>query len=499
MLHSTRPFDAVLATGLVLLAFLLLGPVLTIPLHVPLNYNEGWNAGFDTRAVWPGSDPLYPGPDDFVFNNYPPLGFLIVGEVGRYVFGDMILAGRVVALASMVVVAGLTGLIVRQVGGAIRPALAASLLLLLLAASFYRVYIAMDDPQWLAHALMLGGLSVLLRGGTVRRASPALPQIVIAALLMVAGGFVKHNLIALPIAVTLWLLWLDLRVAAAWLVAAAATLALGLGLTDAVFGHVAFDDVLRHHRVFRVSRLVAAAGALAPLLPMAIIVGVLLRRRRSGDGVILVALFGVVALLTGVLQRLGDGVNYNAQFETLIALCMGFGLAATSVGAAPMSWRGRSFGPAWLCLAATLPIFITAPWRLPGAWHDVTDRYDRAVAWQPMIARIAATPGPAGCEMPSVCYWAGKSFSVDIFNLTQSAMDGGPIAGFDAIVARQGFASFEYDPTSHVHVNAVRVLGFDPVMRSFAQTYTPVASGPGGSILLVPVGPSLPAHAANGR
>ncbi|WP_419730476.1 hypothetical protein [Lichenicola sp.] len=487
MTHSDRPIDTLLAAGLVLLVFLLLGPVLTIPLHVPLNTNEGWNAGFDTRAVLPGAGPLYPAPGDFVFNNYPPLGFLIVGAAGRFVFGDMILAGRILALASMLAVAGLTGLIVRQLGGAVRPALAASLLLLLLACSFYRAYVAMDDPQWLAHAFMLAGLAVLLRGGTVQRRPPALWQIAAAAGLMVAGGFIKHNLVALPVAVTLWLLWLDRGVAAAWLVAAALSVALGLGLTDAAYGDMAFLDVLRHHRTVKVSRLIYAAGALAPLLPMAAIVGVLLRRRSAGNGVVLVAVFGTVALVTGIPQRLGDGVNYNAQFETLIALCVGFGLALGGSWAARPSWRGRSAGPAWLCLAAALPIIGTAPWRLPAAWHDVTDRYARQAAWQPMIARIASLPGPAGCEMPSLCIWAGKPLSVDVFNLTQSAMQGGPIAGFDAMVARRGFASFEYGPASHTHSDAVSRLGYDPVMRPFAQAYAPVASGPGGSILLAPV------------
>ena len=492
MPHPTKPFDLVLAAAVVLVAFLLLGPVLTIPLHVPLNANEGWNAGFDTRAVWPGAGPLYPGPGDFVFNNYPPLGFLIVGGLGRFVFGDMILAGRVVALVSMLSAAALTGLVVRQLGGAVRPALAASLLLLLLACSFYRAYVAMDDPQWLAHALMLAGLAVLLRGGTVHRLPPQAGQIALAAALMVAGGFVKHNLVALPVAVTLWLAWLHTRLAVTWLVAVAAALALGLGLTAAAYGHAAFIDVLRHQRSVQASRLIYAAAALAPLLPMAAIAGVLLRRRHAGDGVILVALFGAVALPTGILQRLGDGVNYNAQFETLIALCMGFGLALGRAGTAPPSWRGRASAPAWLCMVAVLPIIGTAPWRLPAAWHDVTNRLAREAAWQPMIARIAASPGPAGCEMPSLCHWAGKPFSVDLFNLTQKAMQGGPIDRFVAMARARGFGSFEYAPASHTHADAVRKLGYDPVMRPFAEAYAPVAFGPGGSVLLAPAGPPLP-------
>ncbi|MGI4746274.1 MAG: hypothetical protein ACRYGI_13035 [Janthinobacterium lividum] len=79
-----------------LAAYLLLGPILTIPLHIPLKYNEGWNAYFDSRAVHMQAGPLYPRTDSLVFNNYPPLSFYPVGTFGRLVVGDAIVAGRIV-------------------------------------------------------------------------------------------------------------------------------------------------------------------------------------------------------------------------------------------------------------------------------------------------------------------------------------------------------------------------------------------------------------------
>ena len=110
-------FDAMLLGGLMLLVFQMLGPVLSIPLHLPLNaYNEGWNAVLDNRAVNPGAGPLYPPPDSFVFNNYPPLGFYLVGWLGKFVFGDMIVAGRVAGLLALLGSAGLTGLCATYLG-----------------------------------------------------------------------------------------------------------------------------------------------------------------------------------------------------------------------------------------------------------------------------------------------------------------------------------------------------------------------------------------------
>ena len=105
-----------------------------------------------------------------------------------------------------------------------------------------------------------------------------------------------------------------------------------------------------------------------------------------------------------------------------------------------------------------------------------------------MIARIAAVDGPVGCLMASLCWWAGKPSEVDMFNLTEkSVVAGGPLAAFRSVVARQRFVLFQDDPKSFIHNDAVRRLGFDPVMSVFANTYAPVAAGPNGVVLLAPI------------
>ena len=474
----------------------MLGPVLIIPLHIPINYNEGWNALFDTRAVTAGAGPLYPPAGSFVFNNYPPLGFYVVGALGRFVFGDMILAGRVLALVSLLGAAVLTGLCVRFLGGARRAALAAGLFLLLNMATWFRTYVAMDDPQWLAQAIMLGGLAVLLRkGGLIRLTSGQLPLPALAgaALLMVAGGFVKHNLIALPLAVTLWLAVYNRRAAALWVVAALVGLAFGLGLTAMLHGPSAFADILHHRRVFRARLWAHGFQHIAPLLPMAAVAVVVLLRRFPSAGLatraatLFVAQFALIATVTGIVQRLGEGVYYNAQFETLISFCLALGLALSPVLAAPVRLRGRTFGVTSLAAFAALPLIGAWPWHLPPAWDDIAGRHAREAAWAPVIARVAAAPGPAGCIIMSVCWWAGKPSEVDVFNLTQSVLVGGPLAGFQAAVASRHFAIFEDDPASFTHLDAFRQWGRDPIMNSFVGRYRRVARGPEGIQLLAPV------------
>ena len=492
---GVRGFDGMLTIGILLLAFQLLGPVLTIPLHVPLNYNEGWNATFDTRAVLPGSGPLYPPVETFVFNNYPPLGFYLVGSLGRFVFGDMIVAGRVVALLSLLGSGAMVSLCLRYLGAGRRAALASATLLLLFVNSYFKKYVAVDDPQWLAHAFMLGGLTVLFGNGGVRaviehRQSPA--RLIAAALCVATGGFVKHNLVALPVSITLWLLWVNRKAALAWLATALLAASVGVGMIAMLYGHDAFADILHHRRVFRVGLASHALTGLAPLVPMAIVVaGVLWPTWRHSSaerraGLLFVALFGGVAIPTGIVQRMGEGVYYNAHFETLIALSLGFGLALSSVCTTPLRWRNRVIGPVALSVFVAMPLICAWPWHLPRAWRDIDTRNAQVAAWKPLIDQIAATKGPVACLMMQLCWWAGKPSEIDMFNLTESVVMGGPIGALRTNVLHMRFALLQDFPKSFTHMDAIRQLGYDPVMSLFAKTYAAVAYGPDGAVLLAP-------------
>ena len=481
--------DALLAAGAALTVFVLLGPLLRIPLHLPLGYNEGWNAYFAARAVTPGLGPLYPPADTLVFNNYPPLSFYVVGALGRYVTGDVIVAGRILALASLLASAALVAICVRRLGGSVRGGITAGLLVLLYAGIVFRQYLAVDEPQWFGHALGLGGLAVLLGGHD--RARFAGGRIVAAALLMTAGGLVKHLLIGLPLAVTLWLAIEQRRAAAIWLAAASAAVGSAVLLTLLVHGHDALDDIFRHHRVYEARRLIEALKKLLPLLPMLAIAGIAWRARRASDAPMLFALlFVVVATVVGIVERTGQGVNYNAHFEALLACCLVTGLAISRAHPAQPSRRrggGVAIGPALLAGIAAAPLLLFMRLQVPRAWQDIADSRARAAAWQPVIARIAASPGLAGCETLSLCFWAGKPYAVDAFNLNQDILaGGGSIARFDDLARAHGFGVFEFSDAVTDADGTIR-LKPDPLLQDLVRHgYRLMASGPEGSVLLMP-------------
>ena len=61
-------------------------------------------------------------------------------------------------------------------------------------------YVGMDDPQLLGHALEIAALLLVLKKS---------PNDIAAAVLFALAVFVKHNLVAMPVAVGLWLLMED--------------------------------------------------------------------------------------------------------------------------------------------------------------------------------------------------------------------------------------------------------------------------------------------------
>jgi hypothetical protein len=472
--RTKRPkVGTVLIAALLALLLALLGErAAQIAVHFSSDPNEGWNAFQATRAL--SGAPLYPAPGSLIGNNYPPLSFYVVGLAGR-LLGDMIVAGRLVALAAMLV----TGLLVMRIAARLAgqrsgaPAMA-GLLFLGFGVTLLRRYVALDDPQWLATALMAAGLLTLLPRDPDRAPSPMAAAG--SALLLLTGGLVKHNLFALPLAAALWLLLHHRRAFLIWCAAAVLGLLVAAGLAHALYGPDFFADLLNTDRHFSLLRMVRKSVvpvlALAPAAALSI---TLLRRRRQDRRLDLVLLYAAIAVPVGIVQRGGQGVDVNAHFEAAIALSI-------TASVAIARWSGR-VAPGLLLALALAPIALIGLAALPkaiGEWRESAqdERIFRATE-----ARIARTPGAAVCEMPALCFWAGKGFALDFFLYGQKAL-----LRHDEVRLRQAldahrFGIVELDPDDG------RVSPGDvpnPVPALLAQSLVPLAVDPAGRRLLVP-------------
>ncbi len=403
-----RAFIAAVAAMAVVCALALIHITVLVPLHIPLDPNEGWNAYHAEAAMTHGA--LYPRAPSLMVNNYPPLFFYLDGAFGRLV-GDNIVAGRILSLVACLAMAYVVVLVVKRRGGWPEAAFAA--LFLIAALLLHSDYVGMSDPQLFGHAIQLTALLILLSRprGTV--------SIGAAALLLVIGFFFKHNLIALPLALTLWLALIDRSNAIKLAVFGLSFGALGLLAFRLSFG-ISLLAQLQSPRIYSFGLLAEGLGSWlawngAPLIA-AFLVLVPMRR----DPIILLCLiYLALSGATGAVLYGGAGVDTNTMFDAFIALSLAAGFALTR-------WQGarRTFvASLWaLPLIMGFTAEFDGNWLTAGYWLEPMSLERRAAAAD--IAFLQTRVGPTICEMLSLCYWAGKAAEADVFNLGQQYATG---------------------------------------------------------------------------
>ncbi|HEY0265112.1 MAG TPA: glycosyltransferase family 39 protein [Rhizomicrobium sp.] len=441
-LSAAMTWSAIAALALAVLP-LLARNLAMIPAHVPLDPNEGWNAAHALSAM--AGAPLYPPPGAQMVNNYPPLSFYIVGAMAKLT-GDAIVAGRLLAGLAFLLVCGGIACLSRQMECGARSALFAMLFfagVLLIGSD----YVAMDDPQLLGHAVQIAGLGLALRHRPIA-----------AAALFAASLFIKHNLLALPLATGLWLLWQERRAGLQYLLWGTAFALAGLVAFRLGFG-VSLWSQLATPRLSSAANLRTALLHLwwAPL-PLLTLQG--LREDRFS---LFCFLYAAIALALGLVFAAGDGVDSNAFFDLALALSLALGLILN---------HGRR---TVLAAASALPLLAFL------AFH-VTDNnffFTRDFAAQSArdIAFLQAHPGPALCDQLSLCLWAGKGAEVDVFNVGEAikrgARDSAPLA---AMIASRHFAA--------IQLGDLDALG--PQVRAALQTHYRPDHADDNGLFLIP-------------
>jgi hypothetical protein len=415
----------------------LIAPLAILTYHIPLDPNEGWNAYF-TRVAMSGGN-LYPT-GDLVTNAYPPLSFYIVGLAGL-VTGDTILAGRSIALLATLAVAVNLYLWLRATTAAMRIALLGSACFLVFAVTFGQTYIALDDPQWLAHAIMTSGLVLLWRGEASTRA------IVLASILMIAAGLTKHLLFPIPIAVTFWLMMRSRTALRTWIVSCSAVLAVAMLVVWAAYGPAFFTSLLTP-RIYYPHRAWVESGValrcLGPLLGLSLLLCLGERSERSR----FLAAYLTAAAVVGGLASGGAGVDVNAFFDLLIASSLGSALAIDllvsgrlDLKLGPESALGRRLAPIAIVLL-TVCSSGYAITKVPRALESIRNLQSLDQESSAYIREIRDRGrGRAACEMLGLCYWANNSFNIDLFTYGQKIEAGAlPITSCNSVFRSSGIS-----------------------------------------------------------
>ncbi|HTT97668.1 MAG TPA: glycosyltransferase family 39 protein [Rhizomicrobium sp.] len=376
-------------------------------LHVPLDPNEGWNAYHALQAMTGGA--LYPPRDSFLFNNYPPLSFYVVGALGSLI-GDNIVAARILSLLATLAIAAGIYLAARRMKSSVAPAVFAALAFVA-GLLIFTDYVGMDDPQLLGHAVAMGGLLLLVD----ERRTPA--RLVTAALLMSLAFFIKHNLVALPLALTLWLAVSDRR-SAVWFAGAGIVFGLAGLVLFRIAYHIDLFGVLNSPRTYSFALLSNAVRNWLLWADVSLFgLAVLLYLRRRDSGVVLCAIYAAVAIAVGIGFAGGAGVDMNIWFDAMIALGLATALVLDRL-APSEAMRGL------VAAAYMLPLIVGIVLNWDSAWLErdfwLHPMREETATGRSDIAFLEAQKGPALCETLALCYWAGKREEVDVFNIGQA-------------------------------------------------------------------------------
>jgi hypothetical protein len=301
----------------------------------------------------------------------------------------------------------------------------------------------MNDPHLLAQAVMSLGFVAFLRA--VRRDRGFSGPL----LLMVAAGFIKHTIVAMPLTCVFWLAMnRPGRLMKSGLLAACAVAA-GFALCYAFYGPDFFAN-LTSPRAFLWKHALGAVGHLqwvAVGLVVWLYVGITLR---TEPGVKLCSLLIGLALLSFFIQKTGDGVDHNAQFELVFGVSLGVGLAFAHAPDLPIARRFSPDGLRFVLLLAVCLRLVASTrfepvWLLtdPGFHEEIAAR---EAAMSETVARIEKTPGDVDC-CTLACYRAGKPFVVDRFSTRQRMIAGDlPPDAIGRLVASGRLTIVDEDP-----------------------------------------------------
>jgi hypothetical protein len=402
----------------ILVAYFFIWPLWRLLLPIEIAQTEGWNA-YHADMAMRAALQLYPPQDTLIVNNYPPLSFFVVGYA-QYLFGDALYIGRVLSVIATLGVGALIGRVVTQLGGSRTAGIIAALWFVATMVRSFHHYVGADEPQIVAHLIMMAGLSWFLARDNAGKSFEG------PVLLMVIAGFYKHNILAVPAAVFLSLLLRNGLSAGLrdwprfWrpLIVGIAAGALGLAICLAIWGQLFIANIFTPRPQHWI-RAIMGLGRLQFILPAMVLWAIYAWSDRTSRVARFTVLYVAIALALYLLQWTGEAILDSAQFDLVIATGVGLGVAYDR------AWTG-AFARRYGLEAARAVIVVILLVRLVATTHIesflliASPAYRAEVAAHAQAARteiktVAAIQGPVGCDFKVICRFAGKPFVYDDF------------------------------------------------------------------------------------
>jgi hypothetical protein len=399
-----------------LAAYFLIWPLWRLPLPIEIAQTEGWNA-YHADTALRAAMQLYPPQDTLIVNNYPPLSFFLVGYL-QPLFGDALYVGRVLSVLATLGVGVLIVRIVMQLGGSLTAGTIAGLWYIATMVRSFHHYVGADEPQIVALFIMLAALSWFLARDNAGKGLEA------PILLMVVAGFYKHNILAVPATVFLWLLlrngWRNWPRFWRPLVVGGGAAVIGLAICVAVWGQPFIANIFTP-RPQNFMRAINGLGRLQFILPAMVLWAIYVWSDRASRVARFTTIYIAIALVLYLIQWSGEAILDSAQFDLVIATAVGLGIAYEQAGLGTFA-RRYSIEAARAVIVLILLVRLVATTHTESFLLLASSDYRvevraHAEAARADIKQAAATPGPLACDFKVTCRFAGKPFSYDDFRV----------------------------------------------------------------------------------
>lgn len=408
------PYKLTVAVLTLLALALFAYPCLRVGTPLEIDYNEGWNAHMQLKAMTGAS--LYGNDTPFILNNYPPLSFYLIGLLGKVV-GDVVLAGRLVSLAAVLLIAASAHVVARAAGARPWDALLSAATALGLLSGLAADYVGTNDPQLLAQSLLCVGFALYVRRDCGAARLP------LVALLFAAGLMTKHNVLALPLVATIHLMLRGgNRERALFLGSGAVLAAAALAVIQWKFGPGFFRALLAGREYDPARGILLSTEMLDMLQAPLAVVGLYFLLARDGRIATKVGWYLGAGLALAFGFSGGAGVDTNVFFDPMIACAMGAGPAVAWLRGRPgMGTRAC----AALALAVHAGLIFHAPIALGRFGVDMAgEMAERERLFLADVDWLRQMPDPVICESMLLCLRAGKPVWIDTYAAAQGAATG---------------------------------------------------------------------------
>lgn len=436
-LQKTVLFGFIITVLLTLFPFLLF-ETLRVFYATPIDGNEGFMAIHTSKLL--AGQSLYEVPSsEFLLTpvNYPPLSFVVVGTLS-YFTGSILLTGRLVSLLSFLFAGYLIYRIVLNLSLKRSAAVLGGVFWIALMAQHAGHYVGTYDPQMFGHVFSLSSLYLYSKW----RDELTAPKICALAFLCCWALFIKHFLIAVPIALAITLFFTN-RKAFVFFAFAGTAVSMMMTIGSWIYGG---EDFFSHFLEFnrptsieRMNRMILKVFRWYHLWVL-FVPFIMLFFQRPPLTWLFIGIYYSFSLLLGAYASRGAGVDINSWFDFFMAAAIVFGLSAAEIhnshtvhklpfrpvpeikhpalrSALQIAWQNPivAYGILTLCLLPFLHNFKT---KLKPVM-DYEQLALQEIAYKNDVSFLKSISGPVLYEELLLGFDAEKEFLVDTHNVAR--------------------------------------------------------------------------------